>query len=131
VEFAKNPWSFPIIVLNNGVCWRVVLFEENCTKGYIISCIIAHSKSCLLWISKLKTPVSTDLMGKAICLHYKLTSILLLIFPFSLEQQRKDLKYQKFTTRFITIINNQHCLGNCVVDFAMLIQMNALFRFTN
>jgi predicted neutral ceramidase superfamily lipid hydrolase len=44
--------------------------------------------------------MSTDLMGEAISLHFKLTSKLL-PFPFSWDQQGKQLKYQKFTPRFI------------------------------
>jgi hypothetical protein len=44
--------------------------------------------------------MSTDLMGQAISLHFKLTSKLL-PFPFSWDQQTKQLKYQNFTHRFI------------------------------
>jgi uncharacterized membrane protein YadS len=44
--------------------------------------------------------MSTDLMGQAIGLHFKLTSKLL-PFPFYWDKQRKQLKYQKFTPRFI------------------------------
>jgi hypothetical protein len=44
--------------------------------------------------------MSTDLMGQAIGLHFKLTSKLL-PYPFSWDEKRKQLKYQKFTPRFI------------------------------
>jgi hypothetical protein len=44
--------------------------------------------------------MSTDLMGQAIGLHFKLTSKLL-PFPFSWDERRNQLKCQSFTPRFI------------------------------
>jgi hypothetical protein len=44
--------------------------------------------------------MSTDLMGQAIGLHFKLTRKLL-PYPFSWDEKRKQLKYQKFIPRFI------------------------------
>jgi hypothetical protein len=44
--------------------------------------------------------MSIDLMEQAISLHFKLTSKLL-PHPFSWDERRKQIKYQKFTHRFI------------------------------